>query len=83
MTREQIEARMDELARQFAATHDPEIREEIYELAMRLGEMEHCRWLRPELVAQIEFAEWTPDGHLRHSKVCRAKRLGGLRELSG
>jgi ATP-dependent DNA ligase len=20
------------------------------------------------LVAQIEFAEWTPDGHLRHSK---------------
>jgi bifunctional non-homologous end joining protein LigD len=24
--------------------------------------------LKPELVAQIEFAEWTPDGHLRHSK---------------
>jgi ATP-dependent DNA ligase len=21
-----------------------------------------------ELVAQIEFTEWTPDGHLRHSK---------------
>src|SRR5439155_12097649 len=26
------------------------------------------RWLKPELVAQIEFTEWTPDGHLRHSK---------------
>jgi bifunctional non-homologous end joining protein LigD len=26
-----------------------------------------CRWLKPELVAQIEFTEWTPDGHLRHS----------------
>jgi bifunctional non-homologous end joining protein LigD len=25
-------------------------------------------WLKPELVAQIEFAEWTPDEHLRHSK---------------
>ena len=25
-------------------------------------------WLRPELIAQIEFTEWTPDGHLRHSK---------------
>ena len=31
-------------------------------------EMKNCRWLKPELVAQIEFAEWTPDGHLRHSK---------------
>jgi len=26
------------------------------------------------LVAQIEFTEWTPDGHLRHS------RFVGLRE---
>ena len=24
------------------------------------------RWLRPELVAQITFAEWTDAGHLRH-----------------
>jgi ATP-dependent DNA ligase len=24
--------------------------------------------LKPQLVAQIEFTEWTPDGHLRHSK---------------
>ena len=31
-------------------------------------EMKNCIWLKPELVAQIEFAEWTPDGHLRHSK---------------
>jgi bifunctional non-homologous end joining protein LigD len=28
--------------------------------------MKSCRWLQPELVAQIEFREWTPDGHLRH-----------------
>jgi hypothetical protein len=31
MTLEQVEAKMDELAREFAETHDPEIREEIYE----------------------------------------------------
>ena len=31
-------------------------------------EMKNCIWLKPELVAQIEFTEWTPDGHLRHSK---------------
>jgi bifunctional non-homologous end joining protein LigD len=36
--------------------------------ALTKVEMENCRWLRPELVAQIELAEWTPDGHLRHSK---------------
>ena len=36
--------------------------------ALTKEEMKNCRWLRPELVAQIEFGEWTPDGHLRHSK---------------
>jgi bifunctional non-homologous end joining protein LigD len=30
--------------------------------------MAKCLWLRPEIVAQIEFTEWTPDGHLRHFK---------------
>lgn len=30
--------------------------------------MKECRWLRPKLVAQFEFVEWTPDNHLRHSK---------------
>jgi len=30
--------------------------------------MQDCRWLKPLLVAQFEFTEWTPDGHLRHSR---------------
>jgi bifunctional non-homologous end joining protein LigD len=25
-------------------------------------------WVRPELVAQVGFAEWTPDGKLRHPR---------------
>jgi bifunctional non-homologous end joining protein LigD len=29
--------------------------------------MEECRWLKPVLVGQFEFTEWTPDNHLRHS----------------
>jgi hypothetical protein len=41
VTREEIEKRMDALAREFAKTHDPEIGEEIYELARWLGKMEH------------------------------------------
>jgi bifunctional non-homologous end joining protein LigD len=30
--------------------------------------MKEMRWLRPKLVAQIEFTEWTQANHLRHSK---------------
>ncbi|HLK66729.1 MAG TPA: non-homologous end-joining DNA ligase [Bryobacteraceae bacterium] len=30
--------------------------------------MSECRWLRPTLVGQFEFVEWTPDNHLRHVK---------------
>jgi bifunctional non-homologous end joining protein LigD len=31
-------------------------------------DMEKCIWLKPQLVAMIEYAEWTPLNHLRHSK---------------
>jgi ATP-dependent DNA ligase len=30
--------------------------------------MAECRWLKPQLVAQIEYADWTDINHLRHSK---------------
>jgi ATP-dependent DNA ligase len=30
--------------------------------------MAECRWLKPVLVAPIEFLQWTADNHLRHSK---------------
>lgn len=30
--------------------------------------MAECQWLKPVLVGQFEFLEWTGDGHLRHSK---------------
>jgi bifunctional non-homologous end joining protein LigD len=36
--------------------------------------MKQCRWLKPALVGQLEFVEWTPDGHLRHA------RFMGLRD---
>jgi len=36
--------------------------------------MKDCRWLRPTLIGQFEYLEWTPDNHLRHS------RFIGLRE---
>jgi bifunctional non-homologous end joining protein LigD len=30
-------------------------------------QMQEMRWLKPKIVAQIRFVEWTADGHLRHA----------------
>ena len=43
----------------------PEKRRTLYSLTP--NEMQNCQWLYPQLVAQIDFAEWTPDGNLRHA----------------
>ena len=32
------------------------------------AKMAECQWLKPVLVGQFEFLEWTADNHLRHSK---------------
>lgn len=32
------------------------------------AKMKDCRWLRPELIGQFEFVEWTSDGRLRHTR---------------
>ena len=32
------------------------------------AKMADCRWLKPQLVGQFEFLEWTGDNHLRHAK---------------
>ena len=37
-------------------------------------DMKKCVWVRPQLVARIEFLEWTESDYLRHSK------FAGLRE---
>jgi bifunctional non-homologous end joining protein LigD len=36
--------------------------------------MKECCWLKPQLIAQVDFADWTKADHLRHS------RFLGLRE---
>jgi len=30
-------------------------------------QMREMQWVKPKLVAQVRFVEWTADGHLRHS----------------
>ena len=31
-------------------------------------DVKQCRWLKPRLVASVEFVEWTPENQLRHPK---------------
>src|SRR5262245_58360439 len=49
--------------------------------ALTKEEMKHCVWLKPMLVSQIEFTEWTPDGHLRHSKFVGLREDKEVREV--
>jgi ATP-dependent DNA ligase len=35
---------------------------------LTVEKMKECRWLTPMLVGQFDLLEWTPDGHLRHSR---------------
>jgi DNA ligase D-like protein (predicted ligase) len=46
----------------------PEARAGRWGEGLTAAKMKDCRWLTPVLVGQFEFVEWTPDGHLRHSR---------------
>ena len=46
----------------------PEKRSGRWGLGLTAAKMKECRWLKPELVANFEYVEWTPDQHLRHSR---------------
>jgi ATP-dependent DNA ligase len=52
----------------------PETRKPRWGDALDAEKMKNCVWVRPELVTQIEFLEWTDADRLRHSK------FAGLRE---
>jgi bifunctional non-homologous end joining protein LigD len=49
--------------------------------ALTKEEMKNCVWLKPELVARVEFAEWTPDNQLRHSKFVGLRDDKDAREV--
>jgi bifunctional non-homologous end joining protein LigD len=52
----------------------PEARSGRWGQGLTAAKMAECQWLKPVLVGQFEFLEWTADNHLRHSKFV------GLRE---
>jgi DNA ligase D-like protein (predicted ligase) len=46
----------------------PEKRSGRWGAGLTTAKMKDCRWLKPTLVGQFEFVEWTSDLHLRHSR---------------
>ena len=52
----------------------PEHRSGQWGLGLTAEKMKDCRWLKPELVAQFEYVEWTPDNHLRHSRFVALRK---------
>jgi len=44
----------------------PEARRGQWGEGLTAAEMEKCRWLKPRLVATIDYLEWTAANHLRH-----------------
>ncbi|HVU35937.1 MAG TPA: non-homologous end-joining DNA ligase [Opitutaceae bacterium] len=44
----------------------PQPRKPRYGLGMTKAAMKDVTWLKPELVAQVQFTEWTAEGSLRH-----------------
>jgi DNA ligase D-like protein (predicted ligase) len=79
----------EQLFRQFKGLHVtkcpfanlPEARSGRWGAGLTATKMEECRWLKPELVGQFEFAEWTPDNHLRHSKFIALREDKDARDV--
>jgi bifunctional non-homologous end joining protein LigD len=45
------------------------------------AEMKRCTWLRPQLVAQVRFTEWTRDAGLRHPAFLGLREDKAAREV--
>ena len=44
----------------------PEQRTSRWGESLTAEKMNECRWIKPKLVCQVKFVEWTDAGHLRH-----------------
>ncbi len=44
----------------------------------RPEDMKQCRWLKPRLVASIEFLEWTSENRLRHPTFVALRDAGPI-----
>ena len=59
----------------------PEARSGRWGQGLTAEKMKECRWLKPQLVAQFEYVEWTTDGHLRHSRFVALREDKNARDV--
>jgi DNA ligase D-like protein (predicted ligase) len=59
----------------------PEARSGRWGQGLIAEKMVECRWLKPVLVGQFEFVEWTPDGHLRHARFVTLREDNKARDV--
>jgi DNA ligase D-like protein (predicted ligase) len=59
----------------------PESRKGRWGEGLTAADMEKCIWLKPQLVAAIDYAEWTPTNHLRHSKFIALREDKDARDV--
>jgi ATP dependent DNA ligase C terminal region len=45
------------------------------------GEMREMQWVKPKLVAQVRFVEWTAEGRLRHAAFLGLRPDKSAREV--
>jgi DNA ligase D-like protein (predicted ligase) len=58
----------------------PEARSGRWGQGLTIAKMAQCRWLRPVLVGQFEFLEWTGE-HLRHSRFIALREDKNAKEV--
>jgi len=61
--------------------NQPESKSGRWGAGLTKAKMKDCRWLKPVLVGQFEFPEWTGDNHLRHSKFIALREDKSARDV--
>ncbi|MBV9760508.1 MAG: non-homologous end-joining DNA ligase [Acidobacteriaceae bacterium] len=80
--REQLFKRFRELhISQCPFANLPEGKSGRWGVELTAAKMKECRWLTPRLVGQFEYADWTPDNHLRHSRFVALREDKPAREV--
>ena len=59
----------------------PEARSGRWGQGLTKAKMAECVWLKPVLVGQFEFLEWTADNHLRHSRFIALREDKNARDV--
>jgi ATP-dependent DNA ligase len=59
----------------------PEVKSGRWGAGLTAAKMKDCRWLKPVLVGQFEFLEWTGDNHLRHSTFIALREDKSARDV--